>query len=785
MFNPTEFSYWQWLLVPLIIFGRYLVFAGTVFALFYLWKRREWLYLKIQQRFPSSADYWREVGYSSLTSLIFGLAAWLCLGTSFHQYTQFYTRVDTYGIAWLLLSIPISLLIHDTYFYWMHRLMHHPALYRKMHLVHHKSVNPSPWAAFAFHPLEAVVEAGIIPVLLLLMPLHPISFFGFVLFMLLFNVYGHLGYELFPKWIYEHPVGKWLNSSVYHNLHHEKFTGNFGLYFTFWDRLCGTLRDDSIQKIAEIHHRKSSVMSAKNTLLAFTLFCSAALSAQSINWATDIAPILYENCAKCHRDGGLGHFSLIGYANAFTRRYDIQDAAGARRMPPWMPDPSYRRYAHETRLTDEEIQRINQWVDGGAPGGDLAQAPPDPMFSNDSEVGMPDQILFTPFFTVTATDDEYRCFVIPNGLNQPAFLRGLEAIPGNHEVVHHILIYEDTTGQGKVLDAQTPNEPGYVNFGGPGVNGARLVGAWVPGSRTFLTPPSMGVKLSPGADLIVQMHYPKGVTGMSDQTKLNLFFTPTNQGIREIKLTPALNHTPFSLENGPLNIPPNQIKTYHAKFTLPQTVSILSVAPHMHLIGRSIESFAVTPLNDTIPLIRINNWDFHWQGAYYFQHLQRVPIGSKLHAYAVYDNTENNPHQPSSPPQTVTQGEATTDEMMLVYFAYTEYKPGDENILLDSALLNSSVNLLPVAREVLRLDVCPNPAQEMLQCSFEPSQPAAYTIRITNTDGRLMESLAGNKPLSEGIIQEQINIQSLPPGSYFMEVLTDQGEYFTTRFIKG
>lgn len=341
-------------------------------------------------------------------------------------------------------------------------------------------------------------------------------------------------------------------------------------------------------------------MSKKILLSALLSACAMAAYAQ-LNWATDIAPILYENCAKCHRDGGLGHFSLVGYNNAFSNRFEIQDATTAKRMPPWKPDPSYRRYAHENRLDDSEIQRISDWVDAGAVAGDLSQAPADPVFSDESEVGIPDRVLLTPFYTVTATDDEYRCFVIPNGLNQVAYLRGLEAIPGNHEVVHHILVYEDTTGQGKILDAQTPNEPGYVNFGGPGVDGARLVGAWVPGAQTTLVPPFMGVKLTPGHDLIVQMHYPKGVTGMSDQTRINLFFTPGTQGIREIRLAPILNHTPLSLENGPLNIPANTVKDYHAKFTVFQNASVISVAPHMHLIGRNIVCFGVTPQNDTIP----------------------------------------------------------------------------------------------------------------------------------------------------------------------------------------
>lgn len=257
MFNPTEFSSHQWLLSPVLVFARYAFYAALAYLIFYGWKRREWFYLKIQPRFPKRADYVREVFSSMLTSIIFAGVAWLWLGTPLREHTRFYTEIESYGWGYLVLSIPLTLLLHDTYFYWIHRLMHQPYLYRKVHLTHHRSVNPSPWAAYSFHPIEAVLEAGIMPILLFSMPLHPISFFGFITAMLIFNVYGHLGYELFPKNFYRHPLGKWFNTSVYHNLHHEKFHGNFGLYFTIWDRLCGTLRTDSLQKVEEVVGRRS------------------------------------------------------------------------------------------------------------------------------------------------------------------------------------------------------------------------------------------------------------------------------------------------------------------------------------------------------------------------------------------------------------------------------------------------------------------------------------------------------------------------------------------------
>ncbi len=255
MFDHTEINATTVLIAPLLVFGRYFIVCGILFSIFYLWKRRAWVSRKIQSRFPIPSDFQREIGYSALTSVIFAAMTLLWLKTPLRDYTKFYTEINQYGWLYLAASVPLLLLIHDTYFYWIHRLMHQPKLYRFAHLVHHKSVNPSPWAAYAFHPLEAVLEAGIIPLLLLTVPMHPISFFAFITLMLWFNVYGHLGYELFSQETYTHPLGKWLNSSVYHNLHHEKFYGNYGLYFTFWDRLCGTLRTDSEVKIAEVHQR--------------------------------------------------------------------------------------------------------------------------------------------------------------------------------------------------------------------------------------------------------------------------------------------------------------------------------------------------------------------------------------------------------------------------------------------------------------------------------------------------------------------------------------------------
>lgn len=134
--------------------------------------------------------------------------------------------------------------MHDTYFYWAYRIMHHPWLFKMIHLVHHKSTNPSPWAAYAFHLFEAIVESLIFVIFLFTIPIHSIHLMTFFVFSLVYNVYRHLGFEIYPKGFNEYWLGKWMNTSVSHNLHHQYFKGNYGLYFTIWDRLMGTLRPD-------------------------------------------------------------------------------------------------------------------------------------------------------------------------------------------------------------------------------------------------------------------------------------------------------------------------------------------------------------------------------------------------------------------------------------------------------------------------------------------------------------------------------------------------------------
>ncbi|GAA4434361.1 sterol desaturase family protein [Pontibacter saemangeumensis] len=219
---------------------RYMVIAGLAFLVFYMLFASRFSGRKIQVLFPKRKDYVREVGYSFLTFFTFALVGVVLASPAVLPHTRIYHRIADYGWGYLALSVVLALLIHDTYFYWTHRLMHHPRLFRLFHLTHHRSVNPSPWAAFAFSPPEAVVEASVILVIAFLIPIHSLGILLFLLFMTVYNVYGHLGYEVYPAWLVRSRVGRWLNTSTNHNMHHRYFRGNYGLYFRFWDELLHT-----------------------------------------------------------------------------------------------------------------------------------------------------------------------------------------------------------------------------------------------------------------------------------------------------------------------------------------------------------------------------------------------------------------------------------------------------------------------------------------------------------------------------------------------------------------
>ncbi len=236
-----------------ILGSRYLIITSLAFLICYVLLRKKIFSKKIQQRFPELKDYAREIIFSILTISVMAFIPALILGSpEMARHTKFYTDIKLHGTLYFVLAFPLMAIMHDTYFYWVHRLMHHPPIFKIVHLIHHKSTNPSPFAAYAFHPLEAIVEAGIFVVFVFTIPVHLFHLLFFFLFMILYNVYGHLGWELYPKGFSKHWLGKWVNTSVNHNQHHQYFKGNYGLYFLFWDRMMGTIRKDYDERFEEV-----------------------------------------------------------------------------------------------------------------------------------------------------------------------------------------------------------------------------------------------------------------------------------------------------------------------------------------------------------------------------------------------------------------------------------------------------------------------------------------------------------------------------------------------------
>jgi len=228
-----------WLTVFTFDTLRYLIGAGVVsFVLFVLlraWSSQR----KIQSRKASKQDIKREVIYSLITTSVYATVALFTIEAKELGYMQIYTDVSAQGWLYTLLTLPILLVLHDTYFYWAHRLMHHKNLFRWVHKVHHLSRTPTPWAAYSFAPAEAVIMALFMPIMLWAIPLHGVVIFLFLSIMIVRNAMGHSGVEIHHQGWVDGPLDVF-TTITHHDLHHQDFKGNFGLYFTWWDRMMGT-----------------------------------------------------------------------------------------------------------------------------------------------------------------------------------------------------------------------------------------------------------------------------------------------------------------------------------------------------------------------------------------------------------------------------------------------------------------------------------------------------------------------------------------------------------------
>jgi Delta7-sterol 5-desaturase len=233
--KPGEFLLVTAVLFAIIV-GRYFLIAGIFYAVFYIWSQDKWKSRKISNRGYNKDQFRKEIKWSMVTATLFAVSGSLLLLMWQKGFIKVYFDINDYPVWWLGLSLLIAMLVHETYYYWLHRAMHHPGLFRIMHKVHHDSNITSPWTAFSFHPLEGILQAVFLPLLLIFLPVHVYVLLIHLTIMTFSSVINHLDIEVYPKNFNKHFIGRWLIGASHHSLHHRQFRYNYGLYFTFWDK---------------------------------------------------------------------------------------------------------------------------------------------------------------------------------------------------------------------------------------------------------------------------------------------------------------------------------------------------------------------------------------------------------------------------------------------------------------------------------------------------------------------------------------------------------------------
>ncbi len=526
------------------------------------------------------------------------------------------------------------------------------------------------------------------------------------------------------------------------------------------------------------------------------LFIAAVLGlavtgrAQTPTFNREVVRIFQQNCQTCHRPGDIGPFSLMDYRSALPWSARIKQEVSGRKMPPWKPVPGVGEFVGTRILSPAQIDTIARWVDAGTPEGDPRDLPPPLTFSADGwTLGEPDLVLRMEPFSVPQGGDLYRCFSLPTDLTQDRTISGIEVRAGNRAIVHHVLLFSDPYGYSLPLDQREPGQ-GYTCFGEPGFEpDPGFFGGWAPGIRPAFFAPGLGMQLRAGSRVAMQVHYHTREGAAEDQTQVGVYFSRTPVD-KFLNVLPLLNRT-FVIPAGASR---HEVR---ATFTSPPfsaaNAHLVSIAPHMHLLGREIRVQATLPggppESRVLPLIRIDDWDFDWQGVYDYVRPVPLPGGTRLDFSAFYDNSAANPRNPNSPPVDVRWGERTTDEMALVFFVVTldaqheaapqapsgglvnaasfrggGAAPGAIVSLFGSGFSSAweAASTLPLPRRLAggtRVTVggveAPlfyvSPAQINFQVPFEVTTPAADVVITRGDDGRTATLRLTLGPASPGI----------------------------------
>lgn len=402
-------------------------------------------------------------------------------------------------------------------------------------------------------------------------------------------------------------------------------------------------------------------------------------------YSRDVAPIIYSRCLNCHREGQVAPFELATYEQVAKRAKQIVRVTQDRLMPPWMPASGHEKLVGERWLTAEELRILKEWAENGQPLGEKEDLPAPPPFAVGWQLGKPDLIvkMTTPFTIPADGPDLLQNFVIPIDIPEDKLVAAVEFHPGNKRVAHHAVLFLDTTGTARKLDQATP-EPGYSNFTGPGFFPSGALGGWSVGNTPRPLPNGMGRYLKKGSDLVLQMHYHPTGKKETDQSEIGLYFV--KKPVKEVLKESAKLVGSVWLANYEMDIPAGENNYKRStQYTLPKEVIMVGVVPHMHLLGKAIKVTATLPDRSTKTLIDIPQWNYNWQDEYYFERPFKLPAGTVLHVEGIFDNSAENPSNPSSPPKRVTWGEGTKDEMLYCFFLLSAEKTEDLiHVILDN-----------------------------------------------------------------------------------------------------
>ena len=394
-------------------------------------------------------------------------------------------------------------------------------------------------------------------------------------------------------------------------------------------------------------------------------------------YTRDIAPIIHARCLNCHREGQVAPFALADYDQTAKRAMQIVRVTQDRIMPPWIPSPGHDKFVAERWMTDRELEILKTWAGAGQAKGDDADLPPAPKFAEGWRLGQPDQIvkMAEPFTVPADGPDLLQNFVIPINVAEDKLVAAIEFHPSNKRVAHHAVLFLDDSGTARKLDKATP-ETGYGKFGGPGFLPSGALGGWSVGNTPRPLPNGMGRYLKKGSDLVVQLHYHPTGKLETDQSEIGLYFVkkPVAESLKE----PAKLVGSIWMANYEMDIAAGK-KDYRraTSYTLPKDVVMVGVVPHMHLLGKSMKVTATLPDKTVKTLIDIKNWNYNWQDEYYYERPFTLVAGTRLDVEAVFDNSDGNPSNPSSPPKRVTWGDGTKDEMLFCFFLLSSEKTED------------------------------------------------------------------------------------------------------------